>query len=147
MPQTVVRDVLGRFERKPATHRLIVDMPATLPAAMIDRIRIERVLHNLVENAIKYSPKGGEVKVFGRQQDGQLVVGVSDQGIGIPVEEQSKLFQRFQRLGASKMSNVPGFGLGLRVCRILVEAHGGRIWVESAPGSGSTFYFTVPAAA
>jgi signal transduction histidine kinase len=118
-------------------------MPPGLPAVAIDRLRAERVLHNLVDNAIKYSPEGGEVRIFATRDSDHLTVGVHDEGIGITRENQSRLFQRFQRLETIEGS-IQGIGLGLNVCRILVEAHGGRIWVESEPGKGSTFFFTVP---
>ena len=111
---------------------------------MIDAIRIERVLHNLVENAMKYSPKGGEVRIFGNCSDDTIVIGVSDEGIGISPEDQPRLFKSFERLSASVKGAIQGTGLGLRVCRILVEAHDGRIWVESKPGKGSTFFFSLP---
>jgi two-component system sensor histidine kinase EvgS len=144
--EPVVRAVVQKLQNISAIHHLVVDIPSKLPAAIIDSIRIERVLHNLVENATKYSPKGGEVRIFVHYQDTQLVIGVSDQGIGIPPEDQPRLFQSFQRLGVQNKYDIAGVGLGLRVCRILVEAHGGRIWVESEKGKGSTFFFSLPVA-
>ncbi|MBI2847072.1 MAG: PAS domain S-box protein [Chloroflexi bacterium] len=140
----IARDVIQRLQTRSDTHHLVVDIPSDAPAIFVDRVRIELVLHNLVENAIKYSPKGGEVRVLARQQDSQLVVSVSDHGVGISPEDQLKLFQSFERVQVYKKHLIPGLGLGLRVCRILVEAHGGQIWVESAPGKGTTFFFTVP---
>jgi signal transduction histidine kinase len=98
----------------------------------------------LVENAIKYSPKGGEVKISARPENGSLFVRVSDQGPGISAENQKRLFQSFERLGLLDGRAMQGVGLGLKVCRILVEAHGGRIWVESEAGKGSVFCFTLP---
>jgi len=97
-----------------------------------------------VDNAIKYSPEGGEVRVFARTENSHLIVGVKDQGIGITPEDQQRLFQRFQRLEYNTGTSIQGIGLGLNVCRILVEAHGGSIWVESEKGKGSTFYFALP---
>ena len=136
--------VVGQLKTKSAIHNVICEFPETLPLVPADPLRLERILYNLVENAIKYSPAGGEVKTFARQNDGFLVIGVSDQGIGISAENQPKLFQSFERLGAEVKGAIQGTGLGLRVCRILAEAHGGKIWVESTPGRGSTFYFTLP---
>ncbi|MDP3879493.1 MAG: ATP-binding protein [Dehalococcoidales bacterium] len=140
----VIQSIIQKFENVSEVHHLTVDFPAELPAAMIDPIRIERVLHNLVENAIKYSPDGGEVRIFGSQRDTQLLIGVSDQGIGISPEDQTRLFQSFQRLDVQNKYDIAGVGLGLKVCHILVEAHGGHIWVESTPGKGSTFCLTLP---
>jgi signal transduction histidine kinase len=94
-----------------------------------------------VENAVKYSPTGGEVRVFSRQEKESLVIGVRDNGIGIAPEAQQKLFEPFARL---KENTASGIGLGLVVCKRLVEAHSGRIWVESQLGKGSTFLFTIP---
>ncbi|MDD5093458.1 MAG: PAS domain S-box protein [Dehalococcoidia bacterium] len=141
---TMTREVIGKLQTKSAVHHLTIDIPPDIPAVTVDRIRMERVLHNLVENAIKYSPKGGEVKVFARHEEAQLVIGVSDKGMGISPEDQIRLFQPFERIAAYENDTIAGLGLGLRVCRILVEAHGGRIWLESEKGKGSTFFFTVP---
>lgn len=137
--------VIGKLCDKSALHRLIVDIPETLPPLSADPIRIERILYNLVDNAIKYSPKGGEVRIFVRHHDGSIVVGVRDPGIGISSKDQARLFQSFERLNMYSNSDTPGIGLGLKVSRILVEAHNGRIWVESEPDKGSTFYFSLPA--
>ena len=109
-----------------------------------DELRLERILHNLLENAVKYSPDGGKIKVSARLEDDHMVIGVSDEGIGISLHDQARLFSPFERLAAQRLEGVKGIGLGLLVCRRLVEAHGGRIWVESEPGRGSTFYFTLP---
>jgi signal transduction histidine kinase len=106
-------------------------------------VRVERVLYNLVDNAIKYSPGGGEVRVAARLDGGHILVSVTDHGIGMKAEDRARLFQSFERLATEGVA-IQGTGLGLRVCRILVEAHGGRIWVESEPGKGSTFSFTLP---
>ncbi len=140
----VAECVVQKLRGKSPRHKLVASIPDSLPGVVIDRVRIERVLMNLVENAIKYSPRGGEVEVFALEHESHVVIGVRDQGIGISKADQSRLFQRFERLQAKERHAIPGLGLGLRVCRILVEAHGGRIWVESAPGQGATFYFTVP---
>jgi PAS domain S-box-containing protein len=139
----VAASVLYRLQYKSAEHRFEIDMPPEL-TVQADPVRIELILRNLVDNAIKYSPSGGQVTVFAKPDGETLVAGVSDQGQGIPPEEQEKLFVRFHRSEQSVRSGVEGIGLGLSVCRTLVEAHGGRIWVESQPGQGSTFYFTIP---
>jgi PAS domain S-box-containing protein len=123
-------------------HNIIIEIPAGLPIVKADQIRVERVLHNLVENAIKYSPGGGTVAISARQTDAYLEVGVKDNGIGISQEDQSRLFKPFERL--ETVIGIGGVGLGLIVCRWLVEAHGGKIWVKSEPGKGSIFYFTLP---
>ncbi len=141
---TTASAVVEKLRGKSAIHRLVVDLPAGLPQVFTDRIRVERVLYNLVDNAIKYSPGGGEVRISGKQERGDLVLSVGDEGIGIAPEDQPKLFQSFGRLNAYHTRMVSGVGLGLRVCQILVESLGGRIWFESQPGKGSTFCFSIP---
>ncbi len=143
---SVARQIVDNLRGASPLHKIILEVPPGLPAVLIDHVRVERVLHNLLHNAIKYSPEGSEVKVFARQDSDWLVVGVNDQGAGISNEDQAKLFKRFQRLEESTARVKPGIGLGLNVCRLLVEAHGGRIWIESEPGKGSTFLFTLPVA-
>jgi len=133
--------VADKLKGKSAIHRLVVDVPQGL-AVKADRLRVERILYNLMENAIKYSPHGGDVVVFARQEDDHLVIGVKDSGMGISVKDQARLFARFERLETA--DGIGGIGLGLNVCRHLVEAHGGSIWVESEPGKGATFFFTLP---
>jgi PAS domain S-box-containing protein len=137
----VAKKAVQRARRKYDTHNIILDISDRTPDADVDAGRIEQVLYNLVENAVKYSPAGSEVRVFSRQEKDGLVIGVIDYGVGIAPEDQQKLFEPFARL---KENAAGGIGLGLVVCKRLVEAHGGRIWVESQPGQGSTFLFTIP---
>lgn len=123
--------------------RLVMDLPQTLPRIRADRIRLERVLYNLLDNAVKYSP-GGEIRVSARRKGKDLVVSVHDRGPGICHEDQARLFQPFERIAGDRTDGVKGIGLGLMVCRSLVEAHGGRIWLEPETGQGNTFCFTIP---
>jgi signal transduction histidine kinase len=104
------------------------------------------VLTNLVSNAVKYSPEGGTIRIGGRAEEGRAIVYVSDQGIGIPPEEQQRIFDRFYRVDNRLRRDTQGSGLGLFLSRAIVEAHGGRIWVESQVGRGSRFSFTLPLA-
>jgi PAS domain S-box-containing protein len=140
----VAHKVVDQLRKKSDIHTLAWDFPEDLPKVPADALRVERIIYNLVENAIKYSPAGGEVKTFGKVVGGFLQVGVADQGLGISTEDQKRLFQSFERLGYDVKGAIKGTGLGLKVSRILAEAHGGRIWVESEFGKGSTFYFTLP---
>ncbi|MCJ7426619.1 MAG: ATP-binding protein [Dehalococcoidales bacterium] len=139
----IIGEALDKIKRQYSTHKFVIKLPRRLPPVQADPLRLERILYNLLENAVKYSPSGGEVRVSAKSQGEHLVFGVSDQGIGISPADQSKLFAPFQRL-EKRPSGVRGVGLGLLVCRRLVEAHGGHIWVESEPGHGSTFFFTMP---
>ncbi len=139
----IVQEAVDKIKRQSATHKFVINLPRRLPPVEADPLRLERILYNLLENAVKYSPPGGEVRVSAKPEGEQLVIGVSDEGIGIAPADQEKLFSPFQRL-EKRPSGVRGVGLGLMVCRRLVEAHGGNIWVESEPGHGSTFFFTMP---
>ena len=140
----VIQDTVGQIKRRSLAHQFIVNTPRKIPLVYADQLRLERILYNLLENAVKYSPQGGKIRVFIRLEQEFLVIGVSDQGIGISLADQAKLFAPFQRLEESRRKGVKGAGLGLLVCRRLVEAHGGRIWVESELDRGSTFFFTLP---
>ncbi len=142
LPQ-IIEPVVERMKRRNTGHSFLIDCPVT-SRVMADRVRLERVLHNLVDNAIKYSPAGSAVKVLGAESGNMVVVGVRDEGPGIPAPDRARIFDVFQRAGAG--SPVRGIGLGLPVSQKLIEAQGGKLWVESAPGDGSTFYFTLPAA-
>ena len=137
--------VIGSIERQSSKHKFIVDLPRKLPPVSADQLRLERILYNLLENGVKYSPEGSEITVSAKRDAGHLVVSVSDQGPGISKEDQAKLFKPFQQLGNPMLDHTKGAGLGLLVCRRLVEAHGGRIWIESEPGHGATFNFTLQA--
>ncbi len=139
----LVNDIPATEEARLEGYKLVLDIPADLPSLAIDRVRVRQVLRNLVSNAAKYSPEGSEIRVEARVLNGEVLVSVTDQGKGLTEEEQSRLFQPFERLGETSRSS-RGLGLGLLVCKRLVEAHGGRIWVVSEPGHGATFSFTLP---
>jgi len=132
---------------QPPQHRFVHDFPSDPLVATVEPKRIEQVLRNLLSNAIKYSPEGGSITVQGRGDKRQLLIQVSDQGIGIPPEELDRVFERFYRVENEIIQSVRGAGLGLTVCQGIIEAHGGRIWVESTIGVGSNFYFTLPVGA
>jgi signal transduction histidine kinase/DNA-binding response OmpR family regulator len=140
----LTREVMEAMEVQLIQHRFVHDFPPDPLVATVDPKRIEQVLRNLLSNAIKYSPEGGTITVQGRGDKRQLLVRVSDQGIGIPSEDLERVFDRFYRVENEITQSVRGAGLGLAVCQGIVEAHSGHIWVESTLGVGSTFYFTLP---
>jgi len=140
----LAKEVMETMEVQLTQHRFVHDFPSDPLMATVDPKRIEQVLRNLLSNAIKYSPEGGTITVQGRGDKRQLLVRVSDQGMGIPSEDIERVFERFYRVENEITQGMRGVGLGLAVCRGIVEAHGGRIWVESTLGVGSTFYFTLP---
>jgi PAS domain S-box-containing protein len=139
----LVKEIVQAMGIQITQHSVVLDLPAHPLTAQVDARRIEQVLRNLLSNAIKYSPDGGTVTVLARGDDDQLLVGVSDEGIGIPFHDLERVFERFYRIENEATQRTGGAGLGLAVCRGIVEAHGGRIWAESVPGEGSTFYFTL----
>ncbi|MEK6207452.1 MAG: ATP-binding protein [Chloroflexota bacterium] len=133
----------------PSVHerqRIRVLAPSPGPLVSADAARIERVLMNLLQNALKYSPADASVELEVRQGADEGLVAVIDHGAGIPVDELPRLFQRFSRLGRAD-AGPGGFGLGLYIARLIVEAHGGRVWAESEVGTGSKFGFALPPAA
>lgn len=126
--------------------QMTMDLPRDTDAYLVDEVLIRNIVGNLLSNAIKYSPHGGQVTLRVRPRPGELVITVSDQGIGIPLADQPQLFESFHR--ASNVGNISGTGLGLAIVRDAVQCHGGSISVESMPGEGSTFtvVLTAPAA-
>lgn len=121
-------------------HSLVVDVPEDFPEFMTDDAKLQQILHNLVGNALKYSPNGGEVRITVREHDGGVLVKITDQGLGIPKEVLPKMFGQFMRVESSGHSGIKGTGLGLWLTKHMVEGQGGRIWVESEYGHGSQFY-------
>jgi PAS domain S-box-containing protein len=136
--------VASRFRTQTQIHEITVRFPPDLPVVKGDPGRLEEVLNNLLSNAIKYSPNGGTIEISGRALPNEVVVTVSDQGVGIPYEEQSRIFARFFRGVQERHQCTHGAGLGLYLAKAIVEAHDGRIWVESNPGEGAAFSFAVP---
>ncbi|MCB9296702.1 MAG: response regulator [Lewinellaceae bacterium] len=123
--------------------QLANEVPAGLPPALADEGRLQQILQNLVSNAIKFSDKGA-ITVSARETGGALEVSIRDEGIGIPKEKQEFIFQAFQQGDGSTAREYEGTGLGLSITRHLIELHGGKIWLESEPGKGTVFYFTLP---
>ena len=140
----MTRSVVRRFHARSPDRKISARFPAETPLVYADRGRIEEVLLNLLDNAVKYSPRGEDIRVRGQVTDDEVIVSVTDAGQGIPLREQERIFERFQQLDNSASRRTPGTGLGLYICRAIVEAHGGRIWVQSELGVGSTFFFSLP---
>jgi signal transduction histidine kinase len=135
------------FVRERATKHGItvdVDIDERLGAYVGDERKIKQILLNLLSNAVKFTPEGGRIEISARQVDGSVEISVSDTGIGIAPEDQPKIFEEFRQVGADYAHKVEGTGLGLTLAKKFVELHGGRIWVQSQPGQGSMFTFTLP---
>lgn len=145
VPAEMVHSVQRATESLAASKglRLAVKMPADLPVMLGDERRLRQVLLNLVGNAIKFTERG-EVIISGRLRDDRIEIGVADTGPGIPKAEQAQIFDEFHQGDSSSTKRAGGTGLGLAIAKRIVELHGGEIWVESSPGTGSQFAFTVP---
>ncbi|MHB9131247.1 MAG: PAS domain S-box protein [Armatimonadota bacterium] len=136
-------DFLQQVSMALETARIQLELQADLPSVCADYARLERILVNLLSNALKYSDPDTPVRLGAWRQDSAVVIAVSDQGRGIAPEDLPYLFERFYRARKTERK-AEGMGLGLYITRVLVEAHGGQVWVESESGKGSTFYFTLP---
>jgi signal transduction histidine kinase len=124
---------------------LQIEVPEDLPAISGDPTLLRQAISNLVENAIKYTPQGGKVRIGAEMRDGGLVLAVSDTGVGIAQADQVRLFEKFYRVRQRDTAHIKGTGLGLAIVKSVVERHGGRVWVESRLGRGSTFFVSLPA--
>jgi two-component system, OmpR family, sensor kinase len=128
-------------------HHLALARPLAEGVAQVDPDRLEQVVINLLDNAVKYSPDGGPIALSLDERDEGLVLSVRDQGIGLPPDAVETIFQPFGRASNAAQRYLPGMGLGLAICRSIVDRHGGRIWAESAgDGQGATFRVWLPLA-
>jgi two-component system, OmpR family, phosphate regulon sensor histidine kinase PhoR len=142
--EALERESAGRLaaQAERSGLKLGVEVPPDLPMVAADRQRIQQVLLNLIHNAIKFTPPDGKITVGARREGDWMVLSVADTGAGIPAEDLPRIFERFYKADRSRSNS--GTGLGLAIAKHVVQAHGGRIWVESVEGRGSTFYFTLP---
>jgi signal transduction histidine kinase len=155
----IIHTVLDRLQKLTRRHQMVYDVATPLPLIQGDFMQLDRVLSNLIENAVKYSPEGTEVRVMATVAETEVQVCVVDQGCGIPLEERERIFEKFYRVkqrrtcpegghdcfqGRGGPAPAGGSGLGLAICRGIVLAHHGRIWVEPRTEGGSCFVFTLP---
>lgn len=141
--ETLVKEAISMVK---FSNKHVLNYTIELDASFVkgDQSKLRQALQNLVSNAVKYSPKGGKVDItVVNYSDEEILFSVCDEGIGIPPEQRDKLFQKFSRIDSAEVNNIKGSGLGLWICREIIKAHGGRIWVESEPGLGSKFKFTL----
>jgi len=137
----VVGAALARLEGRLHDHTVNTAFPDNLPLVLVDGVLLEQVVINLVENAVKYAPPGSAIDMSASASDREVVVEVADRGPGIPVGEETRIFDKFYR---GKFAREGGVGLGLTICRGILEAHGGRIWAENRRGGGAVFRFAIP---
>lgn len=138
----VIGSSLNRLEKRLGQHTVAVNLPAELPLIPLDPVLAEQLLHNLIENAIKYTPPGTRIEISAAATPNMVTVAVADRGLGIPPDEEERIFEKFFR-GPYRHGN-GGVGLGLTICRSIVEAHGGQISATSRNGGGAVFCFTLP---
>ncbi|MGZ3625704.1 MAG: sensor histidine kinase, partial [Ktedonobacteraceae bacterium] len=142
----LIHDVLDRMRPLLQDREVRVFLPADLPPVELDYLQMDQVLTNLIENAIRYTPPRSPVEISVRVADEQMTISIADYGPGIPPNDKERIFDKFYRVLDMQRKGKEGSGLGLAVCRGLVEAHGGRIWAENRNGGGAIFRFTLPIA-
>lgn len=140
----LVREAVETAQRTTETHWFVMDLPAELPRVWADPRRMRQVLNNLLENAIKYAPEGGQITVTCEMDENNVLVSIADQGQGIPGEYLDRIFDRFFQVDGASTRKTGGSGLGLAIAKGILEAHGGTIWAESNAGQGSVLRFTLP---
>lgn len=142
--EEIVQGVIRTLSAQLSDHKILVDFPKEPIMMNVDSRQIEEVLKNLVINAIKYSPSQTTISIHANKIGEELVIRIKDQGFGFPESDKEKIFDRFYRVGDERVKQSPGVGLGLPICKEIVEAHGGRIWAESKLDHGSSIFFSLP---
>ena len=143
--RAAVGSALRHLDRRLTGRRVRVDLPADLPLVEVEAVAVEQVLVNLIDNALDHAPPDGPIEVTARPAgDGGVVVEVADRGPGLPAGAERRVFEKFFRAPRAGAHARPGVGLGLAICRGLVEAHGGTITAANRPGGGAVFRFTLP---
>jgi two-component system, OmpR family, phosphate regulon sensor histidine kinase PhoR len=145
----LLQAVVDDHQARPAAaeHQLVLAVPEVMPAVAADRRKLCQVIENLVENAIKYTPAGSRIELLGTVGEGRVQISVRDNGPGIPAKDLPHLFERFYRVEKGRSREKGGTGLGLSIVKHIVQLHGGRVWVESKEGEGTTFHLELPLAA
>jgi len=138
----VFEDVRGRSAA--SEHQLSLAVDPAIGAILVDPLKVTQVCENLIDNALKYTPRGSRIEVDARRRDDEIEVCVRDNGPGIPAADLPHLFERFYRVDKGRSREKGGTGLGLSIVKHIVQLHGGRVWVESEPGKGTVFHFTLP---
>ncbi|HSI09762.1 MAG: sensor histidine kinase [Rariglobus sp.] len=144
---TLLTDIIADYHGRPAAegHKLELDVDVAVDTALIDPLKITQVVENLLDNALKYTPKESRIRLTARLQGkGEILISLQDNGTGIPAEDLPHLFERFYRVDKGRSREKGGTGLGLSIVKHIVQLHGGRVWVESTLGQGTTFFFSLP---
>lgn len=141
--EEVIGSALTQLDPQLHDHPVRISLPTDLPLVQIDALLLERVVINLLENAMKYTPAGTPLEISGVLQAKEILVAVADRGPGLPAGQEERIFEKFYQVTPGRAR---GAGLGLTICRSIIEAHGGRIWAANRPGGGAVFNFTIPLA-
>ena len=141
-----VTNAMTLIRERAQRHSIVLgqQVDAKLGQIVADERKFKQILLNLLSNAVKFTPDGGRIDVLARREDSNAVIAVHDTGIGIAPEDQAAVFEEFRQVGRDYTKKQEGTGLGLALTKKFVELHGGKIWLESEPGKGSTFTFTIP---
>ncbi|HZR43730.1 MAG TPA: ATP-binding protein, partial [Ktedonobacteraceae bacterium] len=144
--EELIHDVVGHMQLLLQDRAVCFSIPNDLPPVELDYLQIDQVLTNLIENAVRYTPADTPIEIAAQVVDEQIMVSIADHGPGIPPEDLERIFDKFYRVSGAtgRGTSTMGSGLGLAVCRGLIEAHGGQIWAENRPGGGAIFRFTLP---
>jgi PAS domain S-box-containing protein len=140
----LIERVVRRFHGRSRRHTFTGHTPPDLPLVLGDRERLESVLYNLLDNAVKYSPRGGQVNVDARVHNHDVEVVIEDEGVGVRRSDHLRIFEAYYRADSGARPPAEGSGLGLYICKTIIEAHGGRIWIDSRPERGASMHFSVP---
>jgi len=141
--KVMIERLVQKAQRKTLRHRFVVHLPENSPQLFLDETKMEMAIEHLLDNAAKYSPEGGQITVAGLEQAGELLFLVEDEGIGMTPEQKARVFDKGYRVDSSNTAP-SGLGLGMSVVRRIIEEHGGRIWLTSAPEQGTRVFFTIP---
>jgi two-component system sensor histidine kinase KdpD len=142
--QEIVKDALPQLHSLTSAQSLTIELTDDLPPVFVDAKRISQVIVNLVRNSATYSPDGTEITISASVRDGFIQVNVNDHGPGIPTDEHKSVFKAFKRGQFAEYGSAQGAGLGLAICKGLIEAHGGRIWIKKKSTPGTIISFTIP---
>ncbi len=143
-PRDILSAAVEEARLRTPKYKFKTEVKGKIPEIMADGRRLRQIIDNILENAVKYSPEDTEITIRAEVKPQELQISISDQGVGVPKSEYEKIFERMYRIEQRLRKDPGGLGLGLSLCKALVEAHTGRIWVESETGKGSTFFFTLP---
>jgi two-component system sensor histidine kinase VicK len=142
--QEIAGEIAYEIKHRSPGHRPVVDFPARFPCVIADPRWIKQVFRNILDNAVKYSPNGGLIVIQGEVREKDVVISVSDQGVGISSEDLIPIFEKYFRVRNESTLHISGTGLGLAIARSIIEAHEGHIWIESKENEGTTVFFSLP---